>query len=71
MFSQFVNNLTFYDLVSGWIPCAMLSTGVWGLYKHHQCGEIGCWRPGHAHPDHGVPVCGRHYGSKAADPREP
>lgn len=32
-----------------------------GAYKHINCEEPGCWRRGHRHPDHGRPVCRRHY----------
>lgn len=32
---------------------------VWA--KHHNCHQSGCWRIGHHHPDHGLPVCRRHY----------
>lgn len=34
-----------------------------GAYKHANCEEPGCWRLGHRHPDHGRPVCRRHYGN--------
>jgi hypothetical protein len=32
-----------------------------GGYIHHKnCIEHGCWRVGHASPEHGHPVCRRH-----------
>jgi hypothetical protein len=34
-----------------------------GAYKHINCEEPGCWRPGHRHPDHGRPVCRHHFHS--------
>jgi hypothetical protein len=30
-------------------------------YRHHNCGEPRCWRLGHAHPEHGQPVCRKHF----------
>lgn len=30
-------------------------------WKHINCEQPGCWRPGHRHPDHGRPVCRKHY----------
>jgi hypothetical protein len=32
-----------------------------GLYRHHNCEQPGCWRTGHRHPEHGRPVCRKHY----------
>lgn len=29
--------------------------------KHKNCHEKGCWRLGHNHPEHGFPVCRKHY----------
>lgn len=31
------------------------------LLRHHNCEQPGCWRLGHRHPDHGRPVCRKHY----------
>lgn len=54
-----------YDAVSGSLPVVV---GVLGFssvftagYKHINCEQPGCLRPGHRHPDHGRPVCRRHY----------
>ncbi len=60
-FPHVVNNLTLYDLVSGWIPCAALVTGVAGIFRHWQCEKENCHKLGHRHPDHGRPVCRDHY----------
>jgi hypothetical protein len=38
-------------------------------WKHINCEHPKCPRPGHRHPDHGRPVCRRHYSSTEADPR--
>lgn len=38
-----------------------IAGAVFGLYRHHNCEEKGCWRFGRAHPDHGRAVCRRHY----------
>ncbi len=43
------------DLGEATILGAML-----GWYRHHNCIETGCWRPGHPDPDHGHPVCRKH-----------
>lgn len=32
-----------------------------GAWRHVNCEERGCWRPGHRHPEHGRPVCRKHY----------
>lgn len=31
-----------------------------GYLHHHNCIEKGCWRIGHADPEHGHPVCRKH-----------
>jgi hypothetical protein len=31
-----------------------------GYLHHKNCIEKGCWRIGHASPEHGHPVCRRH-----------
>lgn len=36
-------------------------TSAFGAYRHFNCEEPGCWRPGHHHPEHGRPVCRLHY----------
>lgn len=30
-------------------------------YRQHNCVEPGCRKLGHPHPNHGHPVCRRHY----------
>jgi hypothetical protein len=54
-----------YDLVSGVLPALITSLGFSGLVvtmvKHINCEQPGCWRIGHRHPDHGRPVCRKHY----------
>lgn len=37
-------------------------------WKHLNCREPWCPRFGHAHPDHGRPVCARHFHSDRAAP---
>ena len=32
-----------------------------GAWKHINCEQPGCPFPGHRHPEHGRPVCRRHY----------
>jgi len=32
-----------------------------GAWKHVNCEKRRCWRPGHRHPDHGRPVCRKHF----------
>jgi len=57
-----VNNLTLYDLTSGWIPCAAMLAGVGTYVRRHNCHVKGCWRlQWHVHPEHGHPVCKRHH----------
>lgn len=34
---------------------------VLAAYRHVNCEHPWCPRPGHRHPDHGRPVCRRHY----------
>lgn len=54
-----------YAAVSGVLPMIVAALGFSGFfvgaYKHVNCEQPGCWRPGHRHPDHGRPVCRRHY----------
>lgn len=38
-----------------------LLAAVIGLYKHINCEEPHCPWMGHRHPDHGRPVCRKHY----------
>ncbi len=38
-----------------------LLTLLGGLYRHINCEQPGCRRLGHRHPDHGRPVCRKHY----------
>lgn len=54
-----------YDSVSGYLPIIVAALGFTGLVasfvRHINCEQPGCWRLGHPHPDHGRPVCRRHY----------
>ena len=43
-FPRIVNNLTLYDLTSGWIPCGALLTGLGAIYHRHNCHEHRCPR---------------------------
>lgn len=36
-----------------------LAFGAWVI--HHNCRKPHCLRLGHAHPDHGQPLCSRHH----------
>lgn len=38
------------------------------LWRHVNCEHPWCLFPGHRHPDHGRPVCRRHYHSDRAAP---
>lgn len=38
-----------------------LLAGLIGVYKHVNCEQPRCLRLGHRHPDHGRPVCRKHY----------
>lgn len=40
-----INNLTLYDLVSGWIPCLVLLLALPAWILHHNCYEHRCLRP--------------------------
>jgi len=55
----------YYDFVSGVGPMIIASLGFSGIlvtaWKHINCEHPGCMLPGHPHPDHGRPVCRRHY----------
>ena len=41
-----------------------------GAYKHINCEQPHCWRPGHRHPDHGRPVCRKHYHCDLVPPHQ-
>jgi hypothetical protein len=41
-----------------------LVAGVIAFLRHRNCHVKGCWRLGHADPEHGWPAC-RHHHSKA------
>jgi hypothetical protein len=56
-FPRFVNNLTLYDLTSGWIPCAALLIGLSHYLHSHTCTEHGCYRP----VKHSSPYCKKHH----------
>lgn len=38
-----------------------LLAAIVAVLKHKNCHEKGCWRLGHSHPEHGFPVCRKHY----------
>lgn len=59
-FDQIVNNLTLYDLTSGWIPCIVLLVGVPAFFLKHNCFEHGCVRVGRVRGDDGHSRCKRH-----------
>ena len=55
-----------YQFWSGIAGSFLTSLPGWGValaifYRHHNCGQKRCWRLGHAHPEHGRPVCKKHY----------
>lgn len=54
-----------YASASGSLPIIVAALGFSsffvGLWKHVNCEQDGCWRPGHRHPGHGRPVCRNHY----------
>lgn len=60
-FDHFVNNLTLYDLTSGWIPCLALVIGVPSLLLKHNCYEHRCPRIGRLKGDDGHVRCKRHH----------
>jgi hypothetical protein len=60
-FPQVVNQITLYDLVSGWLPCATLLTVVGTVFKRWNCSERRCYRHGHPHPEHGATLCSVHW----------
>lgn len=44
-FDNFVNNPTYYDLVSGWVPAIAIAIGLPAFILKHNCYEHGCKRP--------------------------
>jgi hypothetical protein len=42
-----------------------------GVWRHVACEQRGCLRPGHRHPDHGRPVCRKHFHSDIKLERKP
>jgi hypothetical protein len=69
-FPHVVNNLTCYDLVSGWIPCAAMLGGLATWWRRWNCGQRRCLRHGHPHPEHhGRTVCHHHYVQSLLDLR--
>lgn len=53
---------SFLTSLPGWIAAGAI------FFRHHNCGHPWCPRLGHAHPDHGRPVCRRHFHSDLAAP---
>ena len=61
LFPHIINNLTLYNLTSGWIPCATLLIGVPAMFLKHNCYEHGCPRIARVHGDDGHGRCKRHH----------
>lgn len=40
-----------------------------GAWRHINCESPGCPRTGHRHPDHGRPVCRKHYHDPIIPPK--
>lgn len=63
-----------YASVSGYLPIMVAVNGFSGIlvtaYRHINCEHPGCWWPGHVHPEHGRPVCRKHYHSDAVVPEK-
>lgn len=61
-----------YAAVSGVLPMIVAAFGfsgaLIGIWRHINCEVPGCPRPGHTHPEHGRPVCRRHYHHDVAPP---
>lgn len=38
-------------------------------WRHVNCEKKRCWRAGHRHPEHGRPVCRKHFHHDIAPPR--
>lgn len=55
---------SFLTSLPGWLFAGVL------FYRHHNCGQRRCLRLGHAHPDHGRPVCRRHFHSNLVPSKE-
>lgn len=51
-----------YNFWSGIGSGSPLLAGIGVYVRHHNCHVRGCFRLGHAHPEHGHPVCRRHAG---------
>ena len=60
----------FYSGIGSDLSEMTLVAGMIGLYRHVNCEAPHCWRPGHRHPEHGRPVCKRHYHADVA-PKKP
>ena len=53
-----------YNFVSGWgsdISELTLAFAIVAVLRHRNCHVKGCWRLGHADPEHGHPSCRRHH----------
>lgn len=59
-FDRIINNLTLYDLTSGWIPCAFLLIGVPAFLLKHNCHEHKCWRIARVKGNDSFIRCKRH-----------
>jgi hypothetical protein len=50
-----------YALTSSWFNVAWVAVALTYM-RRHNCHQHGCWRlQWHAHPEHGHPVCKKHY----------
>lgn len=62
-----------YAFTSGYGPMMITALGFSGalltVWKHINCEYPGCPWPGHRHPDHGRPVCTKHYHADVVPPR--
>lgn len=49
-----------YALTSSWFQVTFITAAL-VAYRHKNCEHKGCPWLGHAHPEHGRPVCRSHY----------
>lgn len=59
----------FWSGIASDISELTLMGGAVALLRHHNCEQPGCWRLGHRHPEHGRPVCRKHYHHDVAPER--
>lgn len=58
-----VQNRNGYQFWSGFGSDLGEATLILVILRHVNCNEKGCYRFGYRHPDHGRPVCHKHYNS--------